>query len=411
MTADDHQPIESSVLPPALAIDSALRTELLARASALFERSAELSRQSSDPLVTSAHAYFAAHWLASGARPPPSCSTAMLNTAIGRTIALLPETELGPALADGYLAVAWMTNSASAIGLDGPDVVPDDVVDAALAEDLPALQQTGYYDFLNGVAGTLWFELHRKGGPRPRVATERLEVLAAMSHSNDTGRCWWTALPIARWGMDSGYYDLGFAHGQAGVAAALAKAHQLLPSARTRSLLESAIAAYDALLAEHPGHFVPHASVPGQSPDRHAWCYGTPGVAMGMFAAARALNHRERADDWARRLGLALADDASDARLDSAGFCHGAAGLALIAMQSAAYLGEQAHAYIRNWLQRAIGFTAETTFTASDNPLLDGPAGIGLIFLSAISGRGLDGFEILGIPRLEDAMPQYVRTE
>ena len=394
-----------------LGIESAFREEVLATASSLFEISADLSSKTSDPLVAGAHAYFTANWLASGEPPPRSCSKALLKSAIGRTIALIPETELRPALADGYLAIAWMTNAASAIGLAGPDVVPDDVLDAALAEDLPALQKSEYYDFLNGVGGTLWFELHRRAGPRPARVAERIEILSGMSRSTETGTCWWTPLRNARWGMDSGYYDLGFAHGHAGIAAALAKAQLLLPSTQTRSLLEGTLAAYDAMLAEHPGHFVPHATVPGQSPTRHAWCYGTPGVAMGMLAAARALNHPQRANDWIRRLDLALSDDPALAHVDSAGFCHGAAGLALIAMQAASELGGNTAVLARHWLQRTVRCSAASTFTSNDNPLLDGPAGIGLVLLSAISRHHLECFELLGIPRADDLRLQGVRTE
>lgn len=118
---------------------------------------------------------------------------------------------------------------------------------------------------------------------------------------------------------------------------------------------------------------------------------------MGMFAAAGALGDRERANDWAKRLGLALADDPSHARIDSAGVCHGAAGLALIAMRSAAHLGDNAWGLARHWLQRAVRFAAETTFSPSDHPLLDGPVGIGLVLLSGMSGRDLECFDLLGI--------------
>jgi len=391
----------------ALAIEPALRAKLLDTARALFEASAAVSRASNDPVVTSAHAYFAAHWLASREPPPQSCSTTMLRSEIERTVGLLPETELKPSLADGYLGVAWMANAASAIGLDGPEVVPEDAVDEALAEDLPALQKTEYYDFLNGVAGTLWFELHRRRGARAGVVADRLDVLSAMSQATDTGVCWWTPYRIARWGMDSGYHDLGFAHGQAGMAAVLSKAHVALRSRRTQALLERAVAAYDAMLAEQPaGHFVPHATVPGQSPTRHAWCYGTPGVAVGMFAAARALNDHERADAWGRRLGFALADEPSRARVDSAGFCHGAAGLALIAMQSAAYLGANAGSLARHWLERVVQLGAEREFASAENPLLDGPVGVGLVLLSAVSKVDLDWPEMLGIPRMDGRSPQ-----
>lgn len=394
-----------------LEIQRSLRDELLATASSLFEISAELSGKSSDPLLTSAHAYFTAYWLASGEPPPRSCSTSLLKNAIGRTIALLPETELKPALADGYLGIAWLTNAASAVGLGGRDVVPDDVLDAALAEDLPALRTSEYYDFLNGVTGTLWFELHRRAGPRPAAVAARIETLSAMSQSTEDGICWWTPLRIARWGMSSGYHDLGFAHGHAGVVAALAKAQLCLPSAQTLGLLEGTVAAYDAMLAEHPGHFIPHATVPGLSPTRHAWCYGTPGVALGMFAAARALNRQERADDWGRRLGLALCDDPGPAHVDSPGVCHGAAGLALIAMRAGEHLGEGAGALACRWLEHTVRLCAGSTFSSSDNPMLDGPAGAGLVLLSAIARNRLDCFDLLGIPDLAEPQLPRTRTE
>jgi hypothetical protein len=132
---------------------------------------------------------------------------------------------------------------------------------------------------------------------------------------------------------------------------------------------------------------------------------------MGMFIAARALNRPDRASEWARRLELALSDDPARAHVDSAGFCHGAAGLALIAMRAAGELGDHAAPLARSWLQRTVQLSASSAFTSSDNPLLDGPAGIGLVLLSAISGHHLTSFELLGIPRADDLQPQGVRAE
>ena len=134
----------------------------------------------------------------------------------------------------------------------------------------------------------------------------------------------------------AGCTDLGVAHGQAGVLAALAYALNVGASGagQGRSLLLGSL----QTLRRHeqpggPAHFGVAAEEPGGS--RCAWCYGDLGMAAALQLAARALDE-PALEAWVERLLQSL----SRRPVPSLGFsdawlCHGSIGSAWLLRQLA----------------------------------------------------------------------------
>ena len=145
-----------------------------------------------------------------------------------------------------------------------------------------------------------------------------------------------------------GVYNLGFAHGPAGILAALCRVAVTDGRAReaVRELARTVAAlridgpgpgrpAWDTALPPHPGTGRPDTSAP-RAPARTAWCYGVPGVATALLSASAVLDDPELADvATAALLGVAHAP-AEEQRLDSPTLCHGLAGLLPVYARAAA---------------------------------------------------------------------------
>ena len=139
------------------------------------------------------------------------------------------------------------------------------------------------------------------------------------------------------------------------------------------------------------------------SGSRLAWCYGDPGVAAALLAAARAAGEPawERA---ALEIALAAAERTGPATgIRDAGICHGAAGLGhlfnrMYHTTGEKRLGEAA----RFWFERALAFREpgqgiggyrswgvlggpDELGWRDDSGFLEGTAGVGLALLGAVS--------------------------
>jgi lantibiotic modifying enzyme len=268
-----------------------------------------------------------------------------------------------------------------------------------LAEDLDArllahLQKTpwrGHFDLVGGLAGVGLYGLARADR---RIVDAVVERLAELAVAADPGLAWFTPPEMLsdwkRARCPDGHCDLGLAHGAPGPVAFLGAAGV----AGTGTLLEGAV---EWLLAQdQPGgfrHWVggsphPNPSVP------HAWCYGDPGVAVALLAAARGAGR----DDWEAR-GLAIAHRAAareprTTRVRDAPICHGAAGLGHLFGRLHAATGDGAlAAAARMWLDRVhelrtpgvgiAGFPFLRPEPVSQPGLLEGAAGVALALLSA----------------------------
>jgi hypothetical protein len=237
---------------------------------------------------------------------------------------------------------------------------------------------------------------------------ERLELAAERTAE---GVAWFkppeALLPWQRERLSRGVYDLGMAHGAAGVIALLARvvdagvaagrAGELLDDAvrwlRARELPEGSPSRYSSRVA--PGE------APG--PSRLAWCYGDPGVGVALLAAARARRNAEWEAHARGVLRTAALREPDASGVVDAPFCHGASGVAHLFHRAWRATGDDAlrDAAVR-WLRITLdwrppeGAGTRSRFpfrvvgdgfaTWSDRPgVLEGIAGVGMVLLAVLS--------------------------
>jgi hypothetical protein len=288
-----------------------------------------------------------------------------------------------------------------------------DQLTAAIDERLANVLErpwTAEYDLVHGLVGFGVYALERGESGRA-LAVRVLDELDALARPRGAGIAWHTRselmAPHERAGAPGGCWDLGVAHGAAGVIALLARyvATGIEP-ARARASLERAVA---FLLAAEPsdrdGRYPTwYVDGPGEQPapsTRLAWCYGDLGIALALVSAARACDR----DDWqaealalARRCAMRAQDHAYV--IDS-GLCHGSAGAAH--QFHRLYQATRDPIFVdasRAWLDRLLatrrsepiaGFPAATfsdraTFTWSPDPsLLVGACGVALALAAFVS--------------------------
>jgi lantibiotic modifying enzyme len=290
-------------------------------------------------------------------------------------------------------------------GDDEPNDV-DDLVARALTTTWPSA------DLIRGVTGAGVYLLERLPRPHVRPLLDRVvALLAEMSERHPEGTTWY--VPVETMAPDraalfpDGYYDAGMAHGQAGVVALLA--HLTAAGiASAKPLLESSV---EWLLAQR----LPEDHGPGRYPlligkgEKHpnggrvAWCYGDPGVAVGLLAAGRALGDGALVTE-ARDTALVAAGRTTDSAVTDAPLCHGSAGLMHVFSRLAQGTGdERLYATARGWAEVALGMRRDGQPVAGYGSVrpneeaakayepcagfLEGASGVGLALLAATSDR------------------------
>lgn len=229
----------------------------------------------------------------------------------------------------GTTGVGWVLSHLEGSILDpeeGPNDV-DELVEAGLRS--PRWKE---FDLIRGIAG-LGVYLLERGLPTDGLVA----ALERTATETDQGHTWWvdpTTVPQDRAELfPNGYYDVGLAHGQAGVVSVLALA--LAAGDQTaKPFLESTLRWMRAQrLPEDkgPGRY-PLLFGPGDEPGggRMAWCYGDIGVATALLAAGKALKDDDVLAE-ARSLAIECAErEPSRAGVLDASLCHGSGGLALL---------------------------------------------------------------------------------
>ena len=243
-----------------------------------------------------------------------------------------------PALYHGISGIAWVVEHLEGWLLEseaeGEDL--NEASDEAVLERLAIPSWSDDYDLINGLVGLGVYALARR--PRPAAAELLAHVvrhLEATAVPQARGLTWWTP-PERLWGplreaaAPEGFFNLGVAHGVAGVIPLLADCCAAgVEPARARVLLDGAV---DWLLSQRRQgeRFVfPDFVGPGIQPKGSmlAWCYGDIGIAGTLLRAARAVGNaewQETATELARRSARLAA---ADANLRDACLCHGAVGL------------------------------------------------------------------------------------
>jgi hypothetical protein len=273
------------------------------------------------------------------------------------------------------------------------------------------------YDLINGLSGLGVYAL--EGLPRPTAAAcmERIvQRLAERADRTGEGLAWFSppeVLPaFQREEYPHGLYNLGAAHGVAGILAVMGAACRARVAATTaRRLLTGGIT---WLLARRTRptrrkdssrefsfpHFL-HPDVASR-PSRLAWCYGDLGMAAALLVAARAAGEPA----WEGE-AVAIALQAATRSIAGSGvrdacLCHGAGGVAHLFNRLYQATGEEPLATAaRVWFEHALefrqpglgvgGFRSWSSDLSgvsgwrNDPGFLEGAAGVGLAFLAAVS--------------------------
>jgi lantibiotic modifying enzyme len=328
----------------------------------------------------------------------------------------LANTPLPPHLYAGFPGVAWTMEHLQDLLFEAPEGEeaedPIQEIDEALLGPLERSPWMGEYDLIGGLAGLGVYALERLPRPAARTLLERVvDRLAELSEEMEEGSAWFTTPErLPEWQREihtRGNYNLGVAHGLPGVVPVLAAACAAgVAVERARPLLESSVS---FLLARRlppgsqscfAGSYAPWED---PAPTRLAWCYGDPGIAAALLAAARAVGNAE----WERQaLDIALtaaARDESTSYVRDAGLCHGTAGLGHLFNRMFQTTGEERLAEAaRFWFERTYAFQAPGEPVAGfrawevgtlgqpgwrpDGGFLEGAAGVGLALLGAVSG-------------------------
>lgn len=319
-----------------------------------------------------------------------------------------------PSLYGGYTGVSWSVEHLQG-SLEEEDEDPNEEIDATLLALLRPSPWEEHFDLVGGLAGFGVYALERLPHPSAAACLELLvERLAEIAEPRPGGIAWNTPLRLTpepnRAAFPNGNDNLGVAHGTPGVIALLAR---ILASGvaaeRAGGLLEKAVS---WLLTQKlpPGEVsvFPYCVGPDVRlrPARTAWCYGDPGIAVALLMAARVVGEpawEREALDLARAAARRAPENC---RVEDAGLCHGAAGLAHLLNRLHQATGDpELLAASRAWYGRALDFREpgrgiggflsftppddDTTFDRldwnEDAGFLTGSAGIALALLAAIT--------------------------
>lgn len=338
---------------------------------------------------------------------PRAGHLALAEKTLDRAIDGLARTVLPPSLHGGFSGVAWVVEH-----LRGDtDRDANAAIDQAVILYLDRTPWRDSYDLIKGLVGLGVYAIERLPHPSARRMLELIVArLAETARRRRPGLAWWSDpewVPVPFRRNPQFAWNLGVAHGipavigflagvvRAGIASRVAR--RLLDGA-VRWLLAQELPRKDAGFAVAVG--------PGleRAPARSAWCYGDPGVAAVLLAAARAVGERVW-EQHALRIGLrAVARPPDQCRVFDAGLCHGAAGLGHLYHRMYLTTGEPRFARAaRVWLVRALDYRQTTDAIGgfaswtidpdgrkhwvADAGLLTGTAGIALAFSAALDGR------------------------
>jgi lantibiotic biosynthesis protein len=298
------------------------------------------------------------------------------------SVSALAEKPMPPGLHGGFCGIAWTVEHLLG-GEEGEDL--NSGIDEALARALDAEEWSGHYDLISGLVGIGVYFLERVHHPAATACLARIVThLDTWSEPFDAGLSWRTPPALLpewqRTESPEGHYDLGIAHGQAGIVAFLARMSKTgIAGPTVHRLLEGAVTGLQAhrlegdLDARYPAWVTPGVD---RAPTRTAWCYGDPGVSVALLAAAHAAQRPDwEADAVELALGIAARDPGRTGVLD-AGLCHGAAGLAhLLSRLHADTDVPELGAAAVSWFSRTLDMRRSDTGVAGDAAALTRPNG------------------------------------
>jgi lantibiotic modifying enzyme len=302
------------------------------------------------------------------------------ETAVRLLESAIPEYDgADAALFEGRTGVAWVLAHLDGWVLDLADEDSHQALEGALLAllDGPPIED---HDLVSGLVGFGVYACERLPGVTARAALDRIVTrLGNLAEEDGAGLGWFTPAqrlsPAPRRLSPAGHWDLGMAHGAAGVVAFLAHARAVGATDPAADDLVGPAAEWlvrQQLPPESPSRYGPWLA-PDQPPRpaRSAWCYGDPGVAVALLAAGR----REEALEVAR---AAASRPLENCGVVDGGLCHGAAGLLHVFNRLHQATGEDILAEAaRRWFDQAL------VLPVDEDGFLEGRAGVGLALLAA----------------------------
>lgn len=330
--------------------------------------------------------YQAAKW------QPRWVSESYLSTEIDRLHEASANLVTDPTLSTGLPGVAWFYQYI----LQDQQVLEDcnQNTDSCLIQMLQ--QGMTETEYVLGLAGMAPY-IGRRLAYNSQLAQVFLQQMALRSVCIQPGlRCWpvpsQSVFRLNKNQPDLPEYNLGFAHGQAGMIAALLPLLDLPATASQAATLIGE--GCNWLLAQqqdaniHGSYFAHLAGVAGVS--RLAWCYGDLAIALLLARVANKLAKPEYAQA-ARQFGCHAAKrTVAQAMITDPWICHGAGGLALMFRLLYRQLPQPEFlAAADSWLDQLLGQLAGQAYPEQPTDptatgLISGAAGAGLCLLDAL---------------------------
>jgi len=264
--------------------------------------------------------------------------------------------------------------------------------------------KTGNYDFLHGAIGITFYFLVRTSNEKShKYIAEFVSELDKIAVKDEQGIRW-----ISEIGSEKHIkgYNLSLSHGLASIIAILSKIYKVgIEKEKTLELLNGAVKyllnqkLYDSKLYSLFPSWVSEGGTPTNS--RLAWCYGDLGIGIALWLAGNNTNNskwKEKAIEIVKHTTTRKEDE--NTGVVDAGLCHGSAGIAHIYNRMYNYTKKQEFKNSADyWLNKTLEFamhedtlsgykmfrTEEHGGPQEEFGFLEGIAGIGLMYISAIS--------------------------
>jgi hypothetical protein len=270
------------------------------------------------------------------------------------------------------------------------------------------LEKENNYDFLHGAIGIgIYFLNHLLNLKSKEYLVQLIDVLGSQSIEENDGSLKWKSVVLDINEQPIYVFNLSLSHGMASIVAFLAKAYSKdINRAKSKYLLEGVI---KYLLKNRLDAKIYNSSFRswiGENNEeingsRLAWCYGDLGIAAAIYQAGVALNRQ----DWINiaievLLRTSSRRDLLKETVIDAGLCHGTAGIAHIYNRMYLCTGiEKFKETSSFWMEETLnmakfedGLAGYKAWHGTENSdwvntygILEGIAGIGLSFISAIS--------------------------
>jgi lantibiotic biosynthesis protein len=327
----------------------------------------------------------------------------------------LSNEDMTYAMSNGVGGIAFTFQHLQRIGLiDAEDDLNLDELDEFLLQGIEADYSMKNWDPLHGFVGLgLYFLERNKTSNQGSVLEIIIEKLWELREAHNNRMIWMTA---GYQNITPDNYNLGMAHGVPGIIAFLAQVYALdISPGKAYTMIEDGIGflleneTKDAGFSRFPTIVEKGNNDRHQQGSRLGWCYGDTCIAFALAHAGKACNNKE----WMEK-GLEIARFTTQRSFENSScadacICHGSAGMAHQFNRFWQLTGDEIFRDAAiNWLQitfnryykkgEGIGgyfyyhrdMNTEAYEYVKTGAMLEGSAGIGLVFLSLISDTSPD---------------------